>query len=403
MKQLKMLVLCIVLVGSAFLSILPLAAQANSSFKDVPSTHPSYKEIMWGKSVGMIDGFTDGNFQPYSFVTEAQFAKMLSNFFSLERSKAEGGLSPIVWNSPGNQPASVHWSEEHYVKLGGYGVPLAGYYQKEFRSLPIKRGTVAQAFAYILGDEQTVDGSIRYLLERGVTKGQYVEYIESDLQKFFGATDRLTRAQAVMFFYRLHDMQLTSVHPNVQKVFHNEEKLRLFEIVGKGLSLVPEKFHPIEMDKFQIKLPVSDVVNYRNFDQEGIDYFNKFIPAHIQKELVKRGYTVDVSNSEVFEGNKSYTFRMTRSLKPTKDEFKDFTSFYISVKPRTKEFGLGYHQDEAQLAADMFYQLTGVRKSASFMKQTKLYTTLNGKTLVSLALNSSTEYLYSYRNPYTYK
>ena len=54
---------------------------AHAQFEDVPVSHQFYDAIIWAKNEGIIDGYNDGNFKPSWQLTEAQFGKIVSNYF----------------------------------------------------------------------------------------------------------------------------------------------------------------------------------------------------------------------------------------------------------------------------------------------------------------------------------
>lgn len=46
-------------------------------FPDVPTGHPYYEAVQWGRSQGIINGYEDGSFQPERLVNRAEFLLML--------------------------------------------------------------------------------------------------------------------------------------------------------------------------------------------------------------------------------------------------------------------------------------------------------------------------------------
>ena len=88
--------------------------QVYSQFQDITIDHDAYEAIVWAKSRGIVSGYADGTFKPNDTITEAQFAKMLSQFFSLKDDK--GSLIKY--------PSTSHWADGYYDSLAAYGTPL---------------------------------------------------------------------------------------------------------------------------------------------------------------------------------------------------------------------------------------------------------------------------------------
>lgn len=63
-------------------------AKGNASFSDVSTTHVNADAIEYMESSGMVQGYTDGTFQPSRFVNRAEMAKMIINSIQLLKSHA---------------------------------------------------------------------------------------------------------------------------------------------------------------------------------------------------------------------------------------------------------------------------------------------------------------------------
>lgn len=194
---------------------------AANSFIDVEQNSYYFDAVIWAKSKGIISGYTDSNgnpngyFGPNDSVTEAQFAKMISQFLGLQDTKGD-----LVKTTE-----SPQWSDPYYDALASYGAPLNGYFDNNIRNMPIKRGTVAQAIGYLVGDTYDLEDSIRYMLFEGITVGQNPEYENKDLQQFFGTTNQLTRAQVVTFLYRMNTKEITKIGDYANETFSNVSHL----------------------------------------------------------------------------------------------------------------------------------------------------------------------------------
>lgn len=199
---------CLFSVSSAIMPEQTVSAAIDEqTFSDVSKNLYSYEAIHWAKNNGIISGYTDkngkpnGKFGPNDTVTEAQFAKMLAIFFDLKDDQGN------VTKSTGGS----HWSDTYYDALAKHSVPLNGYFNNTVRLTAIQRGTVAQAIGYVVADQQSLEHSIQFMLETGITQGQNPQFKNIDLSDFFGSTNYLTRAQAVTFLYRLHMEQFTQL------------------------------------------------------------------------------------------------------------------------------------------------------------------------------------------------
>lgn len=181
---------------------------AINQFNDVTKNHYAYDAIVWGKSKGLISGYTDtkgnpnGKFGPNDNVTEAQFVKMVTNYL---------GLKDTAGNITKNKGNNAHWADSDYDAMAKHGVPLNGYFDNKLRNTAMKRGTVAQALGYLLGEETSLKGSINFLLKQGVTSGQNPQYEGKDLFKFFGSSNNLSRAQVITFLHRMDSKKLTNL------------------------------------------------------------------------------------------------------------------------------------------------------------------------------------------------
>lgn len=194
-----------------------LAATEEIVFSDVSKELYAYDAIYWAKEKGIISGYTDSNgqangkFGPNDKVTEAQFVKMLAIFFRLKDN--QGNVTKTT--------GGPHWSDTYYDALAKHSVPLKGYFNSTERMTAMQRGTVAQAIGYLLGNYQTLEQSIEFMLEKGITQGQNPQFEQSDLKQFFGSDNELTRAQAVTFLHRLHTKQFTQLADEVTEVGAN--------------------------------------------------------------------------------------------------------------------------------------------------------------------------------------
>lgn len=180
---------------------------ASTQFKDVKADHYAYEAIQWAKSKGIVSGYGDGRFGPNDAVTEAQFVKMITNYFNIKD----------TYGTINKSTKNTHWSDSAYDALAQHALPLNGYFDNTVRNKPIKRGLVAQVLTNVAGYRTDLQGSIEFLLDNNVTSGQNPQYKDSDLNKFFGVSNNLTRSQVVAFLYRMELEGLNSLSETIDK------------------------------------------------------------------------------------------------------------------------------------------------------------------------------------------
>ncbi|MGA3677266.1 S-layer homology domain-containing protein [Lysinibacillus agricola] len=208
------------LVCALMLSILVVASgytvQA-AGFKDVPEDHYAYEAIMWAEEYEIVNGYADGTFKPNATITEQQFAKLLANFYELE--------SP--YDELKKQTPAANWSDEYYNRLASYGVPLNGYIDNYIRAATVKRGVVAQAISHLTNGKSGLDQSIQFLLDYYISTGQNPQYENRNLQKFFGVTNNMTRAQVVTMLHRMDERNFYEISEDAQAIHENASNASL--------------------------------------------------------------------------------------------------------------------------------------------------------------------------------
>ena len=218
MKQLSFIYICTILLLSSFmLSHTTYAAKQKQLFKDVPTHHYAYTAIKWAYDFDIISGYSDGTFRPNQPVSEQQFAQILVNYFDLEPTDDE-----LV-----KYTKKAVSSDATYDTLAAYEVPLNGYFDNTIREQPITRGVVAQAITYVAEGKATLKDSIRFLVDHHISSGQYPKYEFTNLVKFYGATERLTRAQVVALFYNLQSKKYFSISEEAENSYLNPNEVAL--------------------------------------------------------------------------------------------------------------------------------------------------------------------------------
>ncbi|GKV67201.1 MULTISPECIES: S-layer homology domain-containing protein [unclassified Sporosarcina] len=204
----------------------------------------SYYASLWAKENGIISGYPDGSLKPNEKLTEAHWAKMLSNYFELPN-KSGASIS--------KRTSVSHWSNENYDALIHYEVPMLGYFDVQNRQQQVKRGVVAQSIAQLLGENKSLDASIQFLLDQQITVGQNPNGVS--LVDRFGAHNYLTRIQGVTFLYRLFNADISASalkepqKPNQNGIFNQNPGAVVIEPAAKPLMKAIEHLDPSLPDK----------------------------------------------------------------------------------------------------------------------------------------------------------
>lgn len=199
----------------------------NKVFEDVNGDHYAYEAILWAKENGIVSGYSNGTFRPNEKVTEAQFAKMLANFFELS------SVDKTITKNPPNES----WSDDVYNSLAAYGIPLNGYFDNAIRNKPVKRGVVAQALAYLSHSSANLNDSIQFLLDNEISTGQNLKD-KNNLLKYFGYNNDLTRAQAVTFLYRMQKSGLNQVSNSVKSSLNSIKNSSLNDLAKQSIAKI---------------------------------------------------------------------------------------------------------------------------------------------------------------------
>lgn len=252
---------------------------ASQPFKDVQTSHYAYEAINWGKNKGLISGYGNGLFGPNDNVTESQFVKMVSSYL---------GLKDTSGNLKKNNGQGSHWSDTHYDAMAKHGVPLNGYFDNSIRNSPMKRGSVAQALAYLLGDETDLTESINFLLDTGITSGQNPQFKGKDLYKFFGTTNNLTRGQVITFLYRMDSKGMNNLSSMADGTGSYEQDLN---------SKAKEGYSYVDVSLGGKKPSVNNNTNNKVEDLKSlftVDFLYESIGPTATKLLKADGYTYEI-------------------------------------------------------------------------------------------------------------
>nr|WP_275983771.1 S-layer homology domain-containing protein [Paenibacillus hamazuiensis] len=155
---------------------------AGLSFKDVSPEFWGYANIQWAIDNKLVDGYPDGTFKPDREVSQNEFLAMLIRAYEPDDLHPESYKNEPDWALPYLQYGSrKRWDVT-------WAAPQS----------PITRGDVARIVANASGKNYSVDDSVQYLLDTGLSDGKTAKTVEG-----FQKNDTLTRTEAVAFVQRL--------------------------------------------------------------------------------------------------------------------------------------------------------------------------------------------------------
>lgn len=164
---------------SVFSASIPLHAADASAFTDT-NRHWGAETISWAVQNGIVNGYEDGTFRPNAVVSEPEFLAMLL------RAYPDNAVSAPESGTP--------WYEPYYSYAAARHWPLL---QNTDRN-SYNRGHVARLIAATQQQALNLNDSIRYLLDKGLSRGKTSATVEG-----YKAADRLSRAEAVQFIRNL--------------------------------------------------------------------------------------------------------------------------------------------------------------------------------------------------------
>ena len=279
------------------------AAKQKQLFKDVPTHHYAYTAIKWAYDFDIISGYADGTFRPNQPITEQQFAHLLVNYFDLEPTNDE-----LV-----KYTKKELSSDTNYNTLAAYQVPLNGYFDNTIREQAVTRGVVAQAITYVTEGKANLKESIRFLVDRDISSGQYPKYESTNLVKFYGATNHLTRAQVVVLLYNLQSKKYFYISEAAENSYSNTSGVALYKQANNARNALDPSLR-----KGKDWSPNSDNTQSKTWNGE-YSYFY----VYGKGDTDSRGRILKISNStktgfnvvyNTFDGNASGTVKGTATI-----------------------------------------------------------------------------------------
>ncbi|SDH18396.1 S-layer homology domain-containing protein [Alteribacillus persepolensis] len=182
-------------IAAACVSMTNAANAETSGFPDVDQGYWAYDEIRWAEETGLINGHDDGRFGPGNAMSEAQFVTILKRYFQLEHSST----------------TAAHWAQPAYETLSQHSLRMPGLRDDSIKNRPVTRGVISQALAHSQGQPAELEQAIEWMFRENITTGR--QDGDTPMERF-DVNGKMTRAQAAVFFKRLHDQQFTKWNSN---------------------------------------------------------------------------------------------------------------------------------------------------------------------------------------------
>ncbi|RSL35161.1 S-layer homology domain-containing protein [Salibacterium salarium] len=174
-----------------FLYISSIAEADAADFTDVDDDYWASEEIAWANQEGIITGYEDGTFDPGNEMTEAQFVTMITRYFNMETSERR---------------ENQHWSQPAYIALSDNNLRMPGLRENSVKNRSVTRAVIGRALAHSQAQEAGLEQSVAWMFEEGLTTGRQEGETQTER---YDVNGKLTRAQAAVFFKRLHDNGLS--------------------------------------------------------------------------------------------------------------------------------------------------------------------------------------------------
>jgi hypothetical protein len=75
------------------LAVPQIAGAVTSPYPDVPTDHPFVADIAWAKNIGLVSGYSDGNYRPGNPVTRGSMTGFLRRLYNIQ--EMSGGASTM--------------------------------------------------------------------------------------------------------------------------------------------------------------------------------------------------------------------------------------------------------------------------------------------------------------------
>ncbi|GGG06376.1 CAP-associated domain-containing protein [Paenibacillus abyssi] len=184
-RVLKVIMAFLLVLGVSPLFTSQPAEAEGVTFIDIQK-HWARDTIRWAAQNGIVQGYGDGMFRPNGNVTEPEFLSMLFKAYPDIKLPAVNTKAP--------------WYDNLYQAANEYNWPV----MLDFKGTQFNRGQVARILAASQGKVLDVNSSVQFLLDNKLASGKTSNTISG-----FGADDKLTRAEALVFIKRALNQNLT--------------------------------------------------------------------------------------------------------------------------------------------------------------------------------------------------
>ncbi len=165
-----------------------------ASFTDIPGNHPNFDAISYAETEGIVEGYSDGTFQPLVNINRAEFTKIIIGYTALEDE-----IRNCFFTEEFPDVGATDWFSQYICHARGAGI-INGYPDGTFKPRnPISFAEAAKII--VLASGASVSSS-------SVWYEPYVDYVEEHDAKpeSISAVDKLiTRAEMVEIIYRLRE------------------------------------------------------------------------------------------------------------------------------------------------------------------------------------------------------
>ncbi|MFB4166110.1 S-layer homology domain-containing protein [Alteribacillus sp. JSM 102045] len=217
----------------------------SASFPDVKESYWAFDEITWAENSGLMTGYKDGSFGPGDEMTEAQFVTILQRYFGFEGSSGGGS----------------HWSQPSYQALSAHSLRMPGLRDDSVKNREVTRGIISQALAHSQGQEPGLEKSVAWMFEEDLTTGRQHGNTQTER---YDVNGKLTRAQAAVFFKRLHDSR-----------FMDWQAETLLDMTSEGSNAYTEKVRSL-YNEAGVTLYARDNSSFATADPEYYHLFQAY-------------------------------------------------------------------------------------------------------------------------------
>lgn len=312
------------------------AAQATTTFKDVPSTHWASAAINSAVEQGYFMGYADGTFKPSSPVTKAEMASILGrlsdqpnastqeqNHFTdipewaksgVSTAIAKGFISPSNYKGKLDAQGALQRGEMATWLTQGLTVVDPEYKQ----ALSDVANTVVPAKEYFTGKlASTQKNAVAVALGTGLMS------VAND--KTFGVDRTTTRAEVAVLIARY-----AAVAKTKPADFQGLNELRAVGLTGTNLNIIAPKYQKTPEKKFSPNMDYSEVTDdFSKVRNKNIITDTKYADLKIKNWIIVNTYAKDAERSIFYPVFVDEGYTLVRGA------YYSFAELELSVKSTT--------------------------------------------------------------------